>query len=143
MIGALFTGALIETQDKCRLFFGQQRKASAGEAHDLARDAQADAAPSFLGGEKRDEDVPRYLRGDGGAVVADFHDDGLLFVTPGQDVDVPFRRALFLGEYGLYGVFQQVGEDLRHQAFVGVQDEVVRLDAGAEGDVCFRVLVSG
>ena len=80
-----------------------------------------------------------FLRNDG-AVVADFYQDGFLFVTIGFYFD---QAVFLLASDCLHGVFQQIQDNLRNQVLVRIDDQVGRLDADVDRDVREVVVMTG
>ena len=81
-------------------------------AHDLARDAQADARTFFLGRKERNEDLFLTAYGDGCSIVANVDDELIILSQFGKDVDVLCAC--------LQGVFDQVDENLGDLSFIGI-----------------------
>ena len=78
---------LVESELKSGGSAGQKAQMSPTEAHDLTRDAQADAAPLRLGTEEGDEDVGGGLGRNLRAAVAHLDDHGFCLVAVGADAD--------------------------------------------------------
>ena len=93
-----------------------QFDAAAALFHYLARDAKSDAAAGGFGGEEGYEYLLGFVVGYGFAVVTDVYEDGVV----GSGVG----RYGYGCSTGFDGVFQQIGDDMSDEAFIGIEEKV-------------------
>ena len=84
--------------------------------HDLPGQGEADAGAFFFGGVERDKNLLLGRDRNGLAIVGHLDHHIVLLAHPGSNVDV--LRA------GLQGILDQVDENLRDLAFIGVNHQV-------------------